>query len=311
MPEDLLSLFYKSPDLHQTPEYAKVMHGIGWMTIDEPGSQVFLRKLGPISVAKMQRPAAFSLERLKEIRKEYRTLTLFVEPALTFTTKNHQFSFPHTYEKKNPPEWLESMRKIGLHMPVPSFAHSATSIVDIRPSTQNILQSFKQKTRYNIHLSEKKGIRIESIPLEKLSKTQRQSFLDLREEWSRRKNVMGYEYQFMVSVLDGFKKQGTCHIAYKGKKPVATLLTLFTQHTSVYFSAFSTVEGYELQAPTLLTWKAMEYAKTCKKSIFDFGGIFDPRYKDTYKRWIGFTLFKARFNAIPLLYPPSHMQIFW
>ncbi|KKU56867.1 MAG: hypothetical protein UX78_C0002G0047 [Candidatus Amesbacteria bacterium GW2011_GWA2_47_11] len=42
-------------DIRQSEEYGRYMERIGWKTIQFNKSQIFIRRLGPVSVAKMQR----------------------------------------------------------------------------------------------------------------------------------------------------------------------------------------------------------------------------------------------------------------
>jgi lipid II:glycine glycyltransferase (peptidoglycan interpeptide bridge formation enzyme) len=59
------------------------------------------------------------------------------------------------------------------------------------------------------------------------------------------------------------------------------------------------------RVPSALVWEGMKTAKSLGCTIFDFGGIADPRYPGDYKKWVGFTKFKEGFSPTPLLYPPS------
>ena len=82
------------------------------------------------------------------------------------------------------------------------------------------------------------------------------------------------------------------------------------QQTAIYYAAFSEELGYELFAPTLLTWTAMITAKNAGCHIFDFGGIYDPRYR-MYKKWQGFTKFKEGFSPTVVYYPPTQLLLGW
>jgi lipid II:glycine glycyltransferase (peptidoglycan interpeptide bridge formation enzyme) len=73
----------------------------------------------------------------------------------------------------------------------------------------------------------------------------------------------------------------------------------------VYYCAVSSKDGYAQKAPTALVWEGILAAKKAGCEILDFGGIYDPRYKDSYKRWTGFSKFKEGFSPTPFLYPPS------
>lgn len=309
----LYELFARQRDIHQTPMYANVMHAIGWTIEGKPGSQIFVRKLGPIAVAKMQRPEKVILVDIQNVRKKYRTVTFQFEPALQSRVETRKRVFPFHTTPNDPHDWIQTWKTCGFSRTVMPLAHSASSLIDLRTSTQQLLESFSQKTRYNIRHAEKQNnIHITCVPLALLDDRWRTAFMNLRAEWSKRKNVMGYDETFMRGVLDSFNGHGACFFAVDLNDHVfATLLVLTTDATAVYFSAFSTEKGYALQAPTLLTWNAMLWAKQQNMKVFDFGGVYDPRYMGTYKRWRGFTEFKERFRPTFFLYPKSFMQVGW
>jgi lipid II:glycine glycyltransferase (peptidoglycan interpeptide bridge formation enzyme) len=269
--------------------YRDLMHEIGWKTEIHGDSQLYYRSLGPLTIAKIQRPKSFDLEWLKTFRQKHKTLTTYIEPSLTSTL----------------PE-----KRLGFH--VEPFAHSSTSLIDLRPTEQNILNTFSQKTRYNIvHSLKKAELRIETTELGKLNKKQLTDFFSLHAEWSKQKNVIGYSVELLNAILKSFSKSGDLHLAYQGDQLVGTLLVLYHDSVATYWAAFASPLGYKTFAPTLLTWTAFQTAKAKKCEIFDFGGIYDPRYPKMYKKWVGFTKFKSGFNPTVISYPPTILQLFW
>ena len=111
--------------------------------------------------------------------------------------------------------------------------------------------------------------------------------------------------------IKNYGKHGDLHLAYLGQDLVGALLILYHDSVATYWAAFASPSGYKSFAPTLLTWTAMKKAKENKSEIFDFGGIYDPRYPKMYSRWIGFTKFKSGFNPTVISYPPTALQLFW
>jgi len=284
---DLVSKFALRLDLHQSLFHASVMKKIDWFVDGKPGSQIYYRPLGPISVAKYQRGLTVDEERLAHFRRSHKTLTSYIEPGLN-VVYDHGFS-------------------------VEPFAHSTTSLINLALSEKKLLSSFSQKTRYNIiHSLKAAKISIDSIPLPKLNADQKATFFSLHSEWSKRKNVIGYSRELLGSVLTSFDETSTLHLAYDQHHNLqGSLLILTSDSVSTYYAAFSTEVGYSLYAPTLLTWQALLTAKNNKSDIFDFGGTYDPRYPRMYKKWQGFTKFKAGFNPTTISYPPTKLRLFW
>ncbi|HKY74143.1 MAG TPA: peptidoglycan bridge formation glycyltransferase FemA/FemB family protein [Patescibacteria group bacterium] len=284
----LFERFASRVDLHQSPMYAKAMESIGWKTVGTSPSQIFVKKLGPVAIAKMQRPSIADVEFLKKIRKQQRTIMFYLEPALACSNIAG-------FSRKTAP-----------------LAHSATSLIDLGLTEKQLLERMKQKTRYNIGLAErKKHIRIRVAPLETFSKKDLETLFKLRTAWNKRKNVYGYDKPFLQGIVSSFKNQGFCLFAEIGSNVVASLLILEWNKTAVYFCAYSTPKGNEEFAPTLLTWVAMKTSKKRGNDIFDFGGIFDARFPKIYNHWKGFTKFKEGFSAYPLFYLPSFVKYGW
>ncbi|GAB4026577.1 MAG: peptidoglycan bridge formation glycyltransferase FemA/FemB family protein [Candidatus Microgenomates bacterium] len=284
---DLITRFKTRLDLHQSPYHATVMRKIGWCVDGKPGSQIYYRPVGPISVAKYQRGKMIDEDRLTQFRRRHKTLTTYIEPSLN-----------STYEKG---------------FSVEPFAHSTTSLINLAQSKKSLLNSFSQKTRYNItHSLKASKITIDSIPLPNIGNQPMTDFFSLHKEWSKRKNVIGYSQELLEAILSSFDSDSTLHLAYdQAHNPQGALLILTYNSVSTYYAAFCTLTGYSLYVPTLLTWEAMLTAKDKGSDIFDFGGTYDPRYPRMYKKWQGFTKFKAGFNPTTIQYPPTKLHLFW
>lgn len=265
------------------------MREIGWAVDGDPGTQIFFRKLGPLSIAKYQRPNSIDYDRLAQFRRDHHTLTTYIEPGFGYNQARPKFSFA-----------------------VDPFAHSMTSLVDLNPSISTILSAFTQKTRYNITRNTKKNlIQVKTVSLSNLSSSQSQEFIDLHDAWSKQKHVLGYPMYILKGIIKSFANSGDLHLCYHGSELIGSLLILYHDSVATYYAAFASPLGYTTFAPTLLTWTAMTVAKQKDCHTFDFGGIYDPRYKKMYKKWVGFTKFKSGFNPTVVEYPPTTLQLFW
>jgi lipid II:glycine glycyltransferase (peptidoglycan interpeptide bridge formation enzyme) len=265
--------------------YAHLMRELGWSVEGPVGSQIFYRSLGPIAIAKLQRPETVDLDWLKSFHRTHHTLTTYIEPKTNVNLPG---------------------------FPVEPFAHSKTSLIDLSPSEKNILLSFSQKTRYNItHTLKQNELKIVTTPLAELSPEQLESFYSLNTLWSHQKHVVGYSNSHFQAVFTAFAGHGDLHLRYLGGGLVGALLILYHDRVATYYAALASAVGYQHFAPTLLTWIAIQTAKTRGCNTFDFGGIYDERYPKLYKGWQGFTKFKEGFHPTPLSYPPTKLQLFW
>lgn len=268
------------------------MRQIGWQVEEKPGSRIFYRSLGPFTISKLQRPRQIDLAWLKHFRRSHHTLTTFVEPGLLLPTSN--------------------LATTKLGWSVEPFAHSCTSLVDLSGDSRQVLASFSQKTRYNITHSLKKGnVATITVPLKDINQKQKDDFFALHAAWSKQKNVIGHPLYLLTAVLKSYRNSGDLHLCYSGGELIGSLLILYHSRVGTYYAAFASDEGYRLYAPTLLTWTAMQQAQAKGCDIFDFGGIYDPRYPKMYKNWVGFTKFKSGFRPTVVSYPETTLQLFW
>jgi lipid II:glycine glycyltransferase (peptidoglycan interpeptide bridge formation enzyme) len=274
--------------------HKEFMESIGWHVVGKPGlpaqagTHLFFRRLGPVAIAKIQRPQTIDIPWLNQMRKKYHILTLYIEPGLQ--------------SKINNPFGLQ----------VEPFAHSATSLVDLALSESALLASFSQKTRYNIvHTLKQKELTLTNTRFDKLSSQQISDFFTLDSAWSKQSHVVGHGVAHLQAVLHSYASAGDLHLCYRGSTLVGSLMILYSDHVATYYTAHALPQGYTSYAPTLLTWQAMLRAKANKCDIFDFGGIFDPRYPKLYKNWQGFTKFKSGFRPTVVSYPPTYLKLFW
>lgn len=305
--QSLFDRFSQQTDIHQTPMYAHVMEQIGWKVIGRLGTQTFVRKIGPIGVAKIQRPSVLHLEELDEIRRKYHTILMQVEPSLRMKVGQKLVKFPQTYDTQaDISQWRKQMESAGLTINASPLAHSATSIIDISLSEKELLAKMKRVARYNIGVAKRNtNLKIYTVSLHEFTQKNREEYFQILADWSKRKHVYGFEPKLMKAILNAFNAESWCHFGEIHGKLESTVLMLKVGKVMVYYCAVSSEKGYENRAPTALLWEAIVTGKKLDCEFLDFGGIYDPRYADTYKRWGGFTTFKEKFAPTPFLYPPS------
>ena len=269
--------------------HASLLRQLGWQVTGKPGSRLFYRSLGPLTIAKLQRPKVIDLDWLHDFRSSHHTLTTYLEPGLATILPQH-----------------------SLGLSVEPFAHSCTSLLDLLESEQSLLRGFSQKTRYNItHTLKKNALHVVTTRPSALNSQQLGDFFSLHAHWSKQRNVIGYSLPLLKGILHSFAHHADLHLCYDRDCLVASLLVLYHGTVATYWAAFASPLGYKTFAPTLLTWTALQTAKARGCEIFDFGGIYDPRYPKMYKRWQGFTKFKSGFNPTVVSYPPTTLQLFW
>lgn len=187
----------------------------------------------------------------------------------------------------------------------------ATRVLDISKSEEEILGQMKSKTRYNIRLSAKKGVKV------RISDDPKDIdiFYDLLlatagKDKGYAPHERGY-YQKMVESL-GKKEIVKLFIAEYDGKPLAGILVSFYGDVATYLHGGSSEEHRELMAPYICQWEAIKYAQANGQRLYDFWGVAEN--DDPNDSWAGITRFKEGFGGEKVIFPGTYdlvLNKFW
>ncbi|MFA5359161.1 MAG: peptidoglycan bridge formation glycyltransferase FemA/FemB family protein [Patescibacteria group bacterium] len=184
---------------------------------------------------------------------------------------------------------------INYHLPPTKPVQPKTTLVlDLTKSEDDILNSFHQKTRYNIRLAEKHGVTVRDgsgdqdfeIFWNLLTKTYTKQEISTHPK-EYYKKILTTPYSLLATKL---------FIAESNGIPVAANLCYFYGDRATYAHGGSDYQYRNLMAPHLLQWHQIKCAKDAGYKVYDFWGIDE-------KRWPGVTRFKLGFNGKSVDYP--------
>lgn len=209
---------------------------------------------------------------------------------------------------------------------VGSMQPAQTMILDIDQDEENLLSGMREKTRYNIRLAERKGVRMMPGPS---SDDGFDIFWNLVKETSERAGIRSHDedhYRKMLETLSGDMADGGKAVAklmfaeHDGKVLAAILLIRFGD-TVTYLHGASSRDRRELMAPHLLHWEAIKAAKAWGATNYDFWGVAPMHEKDgklaqedPNHPWTGITRFKKGFGGVYVEYPGTFdlpRDLFW
>ncbi len=170
-----------------------------------------------------------------------------------------------------------------------------TFLIDLKKPEEQILQEMHQKTRYNIRLAQKKGIKIR---LSNNPEKEIDCFYKLMQETAKRDRINIYSKKYYKDLLVFFKekrdsKTGFSQLwlaEYEGKI-LSAIITFAFGKSVTYFYGASTSNKRNLMPNYLLQWEIIKNAKKGGYKIYDFWGIDEDNAK-----WQGITKFKKSFN---------------
>jgi lipid II:glycine glycyltransferase (peptidoglycan interpeptide bridge formation enzyme) len=194
-----------------------------------------------------------------------------------------------------------------------------TVLIDLSPSSEELLARMKQKTRYNIRLAQKKGVTVrigtaDDLPLlyRMYAETSvRDGFL-IREE--------GYYqtvWRTFGTTLPGAPSRSTpfhdALIAEVDGEPVGAVSIFYFAGQAIYLFGMSRDEHREKMPNYLLQWEAMRRAKALDNKIYNLWGAPDEfdqsddlwgvfRFKEGLGGYVSRTLGAWDFTPNPTLY---------
>lgn len=304
---DLMTRFQSREDFHQSIEFASVMESIGWSSIPISGARIAVRQLGPVSLAKMQRPKVIHCLELLKLRSRLRIFRLIIEPQIEGTivdlrNKSHVYSFSDMRTKEAA---LKLFMDAGFTQTKEHYAHSKTAILDLEPAIEQVVARFPAKTRYNIKISDRLVNVYKISRFDAVSDDEKSSFFSLHTRWSTEKKIFGFSNSFLNHVIEKFSRKGWMITCRTNGVFSGGMLVLIHARIAYYFYTCTSAEGKAAHVPTGLAFRALNVAKEFGADIFDFCSVYDERYPNENPRWKGFTQFKSRFAPIDVYYPPS------
>jgi peptidoglycan pentaglycine glycine transferase (the first glycine) len=172
-------------------------------------------------------------------------------------------------------------------------------MLDVSGSDEDILARMKQKTRYNIRLSEKRNVQV-FVPREKKHINE---FLRLVKITAERDKITSHPENYYRKMFETISPETLkLYVAEFEGKVICANLVLFFGKTATYMHGASDNEHRNVMAPYLLQWQQIKDARKAGCERYDFGGIKTGSVDGS---WSGITKFKTGFapDVNPINFP--------
>jgi len=209
------------------------------------------------------------LNEIKKLAQEEGVMFLRFDPIFQFPISNFQFPISKTLD----------------------IQPSKTLILDLSKQESELLKDMHSKTRYNIKLAEKKGVRIVEADDSRIG-----DFWQLMGETSDRDSFRTHGinyYKEMVKLGGDFTK--LFFAEYKGKA-IGSVITSSFGDTATYMHGASCDEDRNVMAPYAMQWHCIKLFKEQGLKYYDLYGIDE-------EKWPGVTRFKKGFGGQEIEYP--------
>ncbi|HAU07884.1 MAG: hypothetical protein A2568_03810 [Candidatus Yanofskybacteria bacterium RIFOXYD1_FULL_44_17] len=178
-----------------------------------------------------------------------------------------------------------------------------TIVVNLKASEEELLSLMHHKTRYNIKVAEKHGLRFsEDGSFE--------DFWKLLKQTSEKDQFNTHEKGYYEKLLNFFRDgeiRAKLYFIKLEDKPVAGMMAMTYGDTVYYLHGAMDREYKPMMAPYLMHWEAMKLFKNGGYMFYDFWGIDS-------KKWPGVTRFKLGWGGNQIEYPGSFdlpISSFW
>ncbi|MFZ2199335.1 MAG: peptidoglycan bridge formation glycyltransferase FemA/FemB family protein [Microgenomates group bacterium] len=275
----------------QSKEWGEFRKLTGVKVVRDGDIQVTIHKIpyAPWSVGycpKGPMPDIHQVEILRKIARDNNCIFIKCEPMVEVGTK---------YEVQS-----TMLKKMGFVEGRALFT-KYNFVLDVTPPEQELLASFKQKTRYNIKVAEKNGVSVEIDD----SEAAFERYLELTEETTKRQGFYAHSTNYhrkMWKIIGNNQSlnsnnQLTAHLLvakYNGE--IITTWVLFKYGDTLYYPyGASTREHREVMANNLVMWSAIKLAKEWGLRYLDMWGALGPE-ADPKDPWYGFHTFKSGYS---------------
>jgi peptidoglycan pentaglycine glycine transferase (the first glycine) len=172
--------------------------------------------------------------------------------------------------------WLETTSSLGLRpvetgLDFDSVQPRHVMVLDLHPSLDTLLGGMKSKTRYNIRYAQRKGVQVQQIR----EKGQLGVFYCLLQETAQRDHFTIRDLSYFEALWDHLVLGGLARVflAYHEGKPLAGAICFRLGQRAWYVYGASSSEQRNLQAPHLLQWEMIRWAKGAGCTIYNFRGV--------------------------------------
>lgn len=280
-------------DIRQSPQWGEYLKFLGWKKRSlNDCKNIYYRKVGPLTIAKMQRPQKLSADDLNEINKiakENKFAFIKLEPSLN----------------QNSDELARAEYKVS-HSPL---CPPTTIFLELENKISDLEDRLSSSARYSVRRAGREGGKVEFFcrPSEEILS---QVYPVIKET--------GIKQKFFVPDFEDLKTKihlwgSDCHITIvRDRANVIQGAQLFLGFNgNVWFiNSGTTEEGRKTKFGYLLMWESVLYLKSHGYKFLDLEGKDDKRFPSFTKTWGGFSYFKEKFGGIEVLFPYPQIKYY-
>ena len=228
------------------------------------------------------------------------TIAIRFDPDVSFTNPEDRDLFNYGMQLITYADRLK-IRKNSVDIQPPD-----STLVDLTGTEEEILEKMHSKWRYNIRLSERKGVVIHRYLGNDINLSEKiDIFYELTKITNARDGNASHSKAYYADLIKSSAEEVAAgkdvpvislYIAEHEGEEIASIMTLFSHDEAIYLYGASSNNKRNLMPNHLLQWTAMKDAKAYGSKYYDMYGM-PPEGKDENHPMHGLYMFKANFGG--------------
>lgn len=228
------------------------------------------------------------------------TIAIRFDPDVSFSTPEDRDLFNYGMKLVSYADRLK-LRKNSVDIQPPD-----STLVDLTGAEEEILEKMHSKWRYNIRLSERKGVVIHRYLGNDINLSEKiDIFYELTKITNARDGNASHAKAYYADLIKSSAEEVAAgkdvpvislYIAEHEGEEIASIMTLFSHDEAIYLYGASSNNKRNLMPNHLLQWTAMKDAKAYGSKFYDMYGM-PPEGKDENHPMHGLYMFKANFGG--------------
>jgi lipid II:glycine glycyltransferase (peptidoglycan interpeptide bridge formation enzyme) len=290
-------------DSLQSPAFQEFFRQIGWIVEDLGGGQVgyvmgmrFLPLVSVMGIMRVEDPIALSLA--DRVVRQYRSLVVRVAPKVIVGSNEAVL-------------WEKELRAHGYAWDTFALVPPKTLVLDLGLSEMDLLGQMKPKTRYNIRLSQRRGVTTKVVNGDTIAKNinHLDEFYTVYHQNCQRIGIKSMPRKQIEMVFKTHGENLFVLYVYVNSGELGTVASFIVNgDTLLYQWNGSTAKGRHDFATNLVVWEGMLEGKRRGCRWLDFDGVRDERYPKLDENWKGFSRFKAGFGGEEVTYLGTYIK---
>lgn len=242
-----------------------------------PGKTLFYAPRGPVLEPFDAETFTGLIQKIRALAKEHNAVALKIDPEIEETDSGK----------------IRLITQNGFHFVPKQIQPRATFFIDLSRDLDDILASFKSKTRYNIRLSQKKRVEIKEMT----NADGLNIFYEIYQKTAKRDAFIIHPYKYYKILIDLMAPKSMLHtfIAFYKETPLAGVY-IFSFGDKVWYMYGASSDKHRNVMPNYaLHWEVIKWAKKQGYKIYDLWGI--PAHPNPSHPLYGVYRFKKGFDG--------------